>query len=286
MMKNNKFCGAWFTFFVSMGVFLSGCGQQEGGSQTAQGAKNTNAPVAAAGSSAETTKKDFVVVGVDVQSAPMAFWDAKSNVIVGYDIDLAKEGLKRAGLKYEFKPIQWNKKEKNLLEEKNIDLIWSSMTVTEERKRIFAFSSPYIQNKQTIMVRADSGIQRKADLGGRKVAVNKGSVGADLVKRLSGPEAPAKVEEFEERVDIFSAVLSGQADAAVTDGLVTNYYVANSPGKFQVLKDSLQEEDFAVAVRPSDTELLEKINKALAEMLADGTAQVIYQRWFGGGANQ
>ena len=272
---------------VSASVLIGACSQQGDGAKNAQPAQSAASATAAAPSSAtEVVGRDFVIVGVDTQSTPMAFWDAQTRVIVGYDIDMAKEALKRTGLKYEFQAIDWNKKEKDLLEDKNIDLIWSSMSVTEERKRIFAFSSPYIQNKQTIMVRADSGIQRKADLGGRKVAVNKGSVGADLVKRLSGPEAPAKVEEFEERVDIFSAVLSGQADAAVTDGLVTNYYVANSPGKFQVLKDSLQEEDFAVAVRPSDTELLEKINKALAEMLADGTAQVIYQRWFGGGANQ
>ena len=47
-----------------------------------------------------------------------------------------------------------------------------------------------------------------------------------------------------------------------------------------MLQDSLQEEEFGVAVRPDDTELLEKINKALAEMEADGTAQAIYKRWF------
>ena len=211
----------------------------------------------------------------------MAFWDAQTRVIVGYDIDMAKEALKRTGLKYEFQAIDWNKKEKDLLEDKNIDLIWSSMSVTEERKRIFAFSNPYIQNKQAIMVRADSGIQSKADLGGKKVAVNKGSIGADLIKRLSGSNAPAKVEEFEQRIDIFSAVLSGQVDAAVTDGVVARYYAVNSPGKFRVLKDSLQEEDFAVAVRPADAELLEKINKALSDMQADGTAEAIQQRWFG-----
>ena len=286
-MTKNKFGRLCSALFVSIGLLLSGCGQSSQTVKNEKTSKNKGSSTAAvAGSSVENSKKNFVVVGVDVQSAPMAFWDAKSNVIVGYDIDLAKEGLKRAGLKYEFKPINWSKKEKELLERKNIDLIWSSMSVTEERKRIFAFSSPYIQNKQAIMVREQSDIRSKADLGGKKVAVNKGSIGADLVKRLSGAEAPAKVEEFEQRIDIFSAVLSGQFDAAVTDGVVANYYALNSPGRFRVLKDSLQEENFAVAVRPSDMRLLEKINKALAEMQADGTAQVIYQRWFGGGANQ
>ena len=280
MKKNGKWTKWCATALISVGVFLSGCGQQGGQGKPAQETASAGSAAAPAASGA-AVKRDFVIVGVDTQSTPMAFWDAQTRVIVGYDIDMAKEALKRTGLKYEFQAIDWNKKEKDLLEDKNIDLIWSSMSVTEERKRIFAFSNPYIQNKQAIMVRADSGIQSKADLGGKKVAVNKGSIGADLIKRLSGSNAPAKVEEFEQRIDIFSAVLSGQVDAAVTDGVVARYYAVNSPGKFRVLKDSLQEEDFAVAVRPADAELLEKINKALSDMQADGTAEAIQQRWFG-----
>ncbi|MDO4795052.1 MAG: transporter substrate-binding domain-containing protein [Brachymonas sp.] len=264
---------------LSASLLLGGCGPQGESAKPASGAQSAGA---ASASAAAPVSRDFVIVGVDTQSTPMAFWDSQTRAIVGYDVDMAKEALKRAGLKHEFEAIDWSRKEKDLLQDKKIDLIWSSMSVTEERKRIFAFSNPYIKNQQAILVRADSPIQGKGDLGGKKVAVNKGSIGASLVKRLSGAEAPAKVEEFDVRIDIFSAVLSGQADAAVTDGVVANYYSVNSPGKFRVLKDSLQEEDLAVAVRPADTELLEKINKALADMQADGSAQAIQQRWFGG----
>lgn len=264
---------------LSASLLLSACGPQ--GDQGKAVAPSATSSGAASAPKAAMASRDFVVVGVDTQSTPMAFWDGKTSVIVGYDIDLAKEALKRAGLKYEFKAIDWNQKEKDLLEEKNIDLIWSSMTITEERKRLFAFSMPYVKNQQAILVRADSSIHGKADLAGKKVATNKGSIGAELLKRMSGAQAPAKVEEFDERIDIFSAVLAGQADAAVTDSVVANYYSVNSPGKFRVLKDSLQEEEFGVAVRPADTELLEKINKALTDMQADGTAQAIQQRWLG-----
>ena len=81
-------------------------------------------------------------------------------------------------------------------------------------------------------------------------------------------------------MDQFSAVLNGKADAAVTDSMMLDYFAASSNGKFRVLKDSLQEEELGVAVHPSDTKLLAKINKALADMQADGTAQAIYQHWF------
>ena len=279
-MKKSKLNILCASALISAGLFLSGCAKQADSAATL-GAASTPGGVASVAQAATPVARDHVIVGVDIHSTPMAFWDPKTGIAVGYDIDMAKEGLKRAGLKYEFKPIDWAKKDKNLLEEKSIDLIWSSFTITDERKRTFAFSNPYIQNKQAILVRADSAIQKKSDLGGKTMAVNKGSIGADLVKQLKGAEAPAKVEEFTDRIDIFSAVLSGKADAAVTDGVVVNYYAKNSPGKFRVLNDSLQEEEFGVGMRPADTELLAKINKALAEMQADGTAQTIYQRWFG-----
>ena len=279
-MKKNKLNMVCASALISAGLFLSGCTKPADPVVT-PGAASAPGAAASAAKAATPVARDHVIIGVDDQSTPMSFWENKTNVLAGYDIDLAKEAFKRIGLKYEFKPIVWAQKENDLLKDKKIDVIWSSLTVTDERKKIFAFSNPYIKNRQTILVRADSGIQKKSDLGGKTMAVHKGSIGEELVKQLKGAEAPAKIEEFVDRLDVFSAVSNGQADAAVTDSVVMNYYAKNSPGKFRVLNDSLQEEEFGVGMRPADTELLAKINKALAEMQADGTAQTIYQRWFG-----
>ncbi len=280
--KKSKLGVLCLTVAISVGTLLSACNKQQTSPAVAPSAQKAYGSVATASAAAAMpASRDYVIIGVDDQSTPMSFWDAKTNVISGYDIDLAKEAFKRMGLKYEFKPIVWAQKENDLLKDKKIDVIWSSLTVTDERKKIFAFSNPYIKNRQAIMVRADSPIKTKADLGGKVVAVNAGGVAVPLVKQLSGAEAPAKIEEIEQKIDLFSAVLAGKADAAVNDSIAMEYYAANSPGKFRILKDSLQEEEFAVAVRPADTELLEKINKALADMQADGTAQKIYQHWFG-----
>jgi polar amino acid transport system substrate-binding protein len=277
-MKKNKLNMVCASALISAGLFLSGCTKPADSAAT-PGAASAPGGAASVAQAAESAR-NYVVVGVDAQSVPMVFWDTKTNVLTGYDIDLAKEAFKRAGLKYEFQAILWEEKEQHLLEEKQIDAIWSSLTITDARKKIFAFSSPYMKNKQAILVRADSTIQNKKDLKGKIVAVQKGSTGSDLVKKIK-IDAPAKVEEFEQKVEPFSAVLSGKADAAVTDSVTLEYYATQSPGKFRVLNENLQEEEFGVAVRPADTELLAKINKALAEMQADGTAQAIHQRWFG-----
>lgn len=253
---------------VLTNVLLAGCKEQEAQAVTTQ---------STAASAFVEGKR--VVVGIDGNSMPMAFWDHKGNAI-GYDVELAREVFKRAKMVPEFRAIQWSKKEANLLEEKTIDVIWSSLTITDDRKKIFSFSTPYIKNSKAILVRADSSIQTQDDLGGTVVAVQEASNSAELVKRLSGKAAPAKVEELMYRPDIFSAVLNGKADAAVTDSVSISYYVAHSPDKFRMLTDRLQEEEFGVAVRPADKELLAAINKALAEMQADGTSQAIYKRWF------
>ena len=121
---------------ISAGLFLSGCTKPADPVVT-PGAASTPGGVASVAQAATPVARDHVIVGVDIHSTPMAFWDPKTGIAVGYDIDMAKEGLKRAGLKYEFKPIDWGKKDKNLLEEKSIDLIWSSFTITDERKRTF-----------------------------------------------------------------------------------------------------------------------------------------------------
>lgn len=147
--------------------------------------------------------------------------------------------FKRAGLKYEFVPIEWDKKEDDLLKEKSIDAIWSALTITNARKNIFAFSLPYVKNRQVILVRLDSPIQSKADLKGKKVAVQKGSTSAEFVRAMSGENAPAEVKDFDVRSEQFLAVMRGQVDAAVMDSTLVDYYVANSPGKFRILKDSL-----------------------------------------------
>ena len=78
---------------------------------------------------------------------PLTFWDEKTKLLSGYDADLAREAFKRANLEYEFKSIVWADKEKEL-KNKKIDVVWSGLTITDERTKDFAFSTPYYKNRQ------------------------------------------------------------------------------------------------------------------------------------------
>ena len=255
------------TVFAS--ALVAGCSKQDGTS-----APGETANVAAA-------EREIKIIGLDTQSTPMAFWNSQTGLFSGFDVDLAMEAFKRAGLKYEFKAIDWGEKDNELLRDKSIDVIWSSLTITDARKQLYSLSDPYVENRKTAVVRAGSPITTLADLGGRKVAVQAKSYSVEVVKAYSTPKGPIQVHEVPQRVDMLVALLAGEVDAAVTDSVFLDYYVLNTPGKFHILSESFQHESFGVAFRPEDRELTEKINKALADMRLDGTTQTIYARWFG-----
>ena len=154
---------------LSLGVVLAGCSKQESAAP---------APEAAPAPAPAVTK---IVVGLDDNFPPMGFRDEK-NELVGFDIDMAREAGKRLGLEVDFKPIDWSAKEAEL-SGKRVDVLWNGLTITEERKQNIAFTAPYMENHQIIVVPADSAIKTKADLADKVVGAQEGSSAVDAVKK-------------------------------------------------------------------------------------------------------
>ena len=152
-----------FVATLALSALLAACGKNDA-PKPAEAPAPAPAPVAAA------TK---LVVGLDDNFPPMGFRDEK-NEIVGFDIDMAREAAKRAGIEVEFKPIDWNAKEAELLG-KRVDALWNGLTILEERKEKILFSDPYMVNKQIIIVKTGSPIKAKADMAGKVVGAQEGS---------------------------------------------------------------------------------------------------------------
>lgn len=117
---------------------------------------------------AEQVMPTKIVVGLDDTFAPMGFKNDKGE-IVGFDIDLAKAVGQKLGIPVEFKSINWDSKVIDL-NNKNIDLIWNGLTITDERKKEVLFTNPYLQNSQVVVTKAGSTVLTKADLKGKVVA--------------------------------------------------------------------------------------------------------------------
>lgn len=231
-----------------------------------------------AGCGSDSPKK--MVIGLDDNFAPMGFRNEK-NEIVGYDIDLAKEACKRAGMEVEFKPIDWASKEAEI-KGKCIDAIWNCFTVNPERQEAYTLSKPYMVNAQLVVVPKGSEITKIADLKGKVLAVQDDSTGSYILDRNN--ELRTSLKDYRKYPD-FAAVYmdmdAGRIDAMVVDAVLARYYMVKHPDKYVALEENLGDEVVAVAFRKDDKEYSEKINKALDEMKKDGTMKKISEQWMG-----
>ena len=166
----------------------------------------------------------------------MGFKD-ESGEIVGFDVDLAKEVGDRLGKKVVFQPIDWSMKESEL-NNGNIDFIWNGYTITEERKEKVNFSEAYLNNKQVIVTLANSDINAKSDLSGKKVGAQSESSAieamekdTELYESLSGGEAIT----FEDNNQALMDLEAGRIDAVVADEILVKYYIKlKGEDKFKV----------------------------------------------------
>lgn len=256
---------------LAMGM-LVGCGQAENG----------EAPDAAADTSwQEIQDKGYFIVGLDDAFPPMGFRD-ENNEIVGFDIDLAKEAAARMGVEVQFQPISWDAKGEEL-NSGNIDVIWNGFTITEERKKDFLFTKPYIQDRQIIVVRPDSTIATKADLAGKEVGIQAGSSAVEAVMADAATYETIKdtLREFDTNDMALRDLSGGGLEAVVVDEVVGRYYISKHPGEYKVLEENFGVEEFGVGLRLTDKAFLAELEKALDEMKADGTASEISNNWFG-----
>ena len=177
--------------------------------------------------------------------------------------------------------IDWSAKEAELAG-KRVDALWNGLTITEERKKNIAFSAPYMENHQIIVVKGDSPIKTKADLAGKLIGVQDGSSAVDAIGK---DEATAKsfkdMKKYGDNVTALMDLSTGRVDAVVLDEVVGRYYTSKKPGEYVVLDDNFGTEEYGVGLRLEDKDLLARVDKAMADMKADGSAAKISEQWFG-----
>ncbi|HWR07257.1 amino acid ABC transporter substrate-binding protein [Sporomusa sp.] len=232
----------------------------------------------AAGCGGTGTKK--IVVGLDDNFPPMGFRDDKNN-IVGFDVDMAKAASKRLGMEVEFKPIDWSSKEAEL-SGKRVDVLWNGLTITEKRKENILFTKAYMENRQIIIVAANSPVKTKADLAGKVVGAQEGSSSIEAIEKDAVTMKSFKeLKKFGDNVAALMDLKTGRLDAVVVDEIVGRYYIAKKPGEYTILAENFGSEEYGVGMRKEDQELAAKLQKALDEMKQDGTSAKISQQWFG-----
>lgn len=262
---------------ISTSIIACGGNSNNTSSESADAAKNETQVEG-------TLTKDELIIGLDDTFVPMGFKD-ENGELVGFDVELAKVVCEKLGKKYKFQAIDWSMKETEL-NSGNIDLIWNGYSISDERKEKVEFSKAYLDNKQIIVTLSNSDINVKADLEGKKVGAQNQSTAVDAVKadesniieKFDGGE----LVTFENNNDALMDLEAGRLDAIVVDEILARYYIeARGAEKYKVLEENFGDEQYGVGIRKGDKEFVDAFNKALDEVISDGTATEISEKWFG-----
>lgn len=223
-----------------------------------------------------------IVIGIDDTFVPMGFKDDKGE-IVGFDIDLAKKVFTNLDYKFKFQTINWDMKESEL-NGGSIDVIWNGYTKTPEREEKVALTKPYLKNTQAIFTLNKSNINTKADLKDKIVCTQNGSSSLDAIKKdttLLANMKDGKPVLFDTYNEAFMDLEAERVDAIVVDEVLATYYISQrDSSKYKVLNENLADEEYCVAVRKSDKELLNSIDAELDNMKANGEFDEIKNKWF------
>ena len=231
----------------------------------------SEAPAAApAGDAAFSTVKEGVLtMGTNAYFPPYEFYEGDK--IVGIDAKIAEAVASKLGLELQIEDMEFDSIITAVSTGK-VDMGLAGMTVTEERKKNVNFSDSYATGVQVVIVTEDSDIATIDDLGnGKKIGVQLATTGDIYCCDDFGTE---NVEEYNKGNDAVMALLAGKIDAVVIDNEPAKSYVAANEG-LKILDTEYVTENYAAALNKDNTALLDAVNKALAELKADGTVDAI-----------
>ena len=219
-------------------------------------------------------KNNVVYVGTNAEFMPFEYLD--KNKIIGFDIDLLDAISKETGLEFKIQDMAFDGL-LPALQTKKIDMVIAGMSATPERQKAVAFSKPYFKAKQVVITTPEKAKSLKSfkDLSGKKVGVMLGFTGDTVVSEIKG----VKVERFDAAYAAILALSQNKVDAVVLDSEPAKKYTANNK-QFVIANIPAEEEDYAIAFRKNDKELINKVNAALDKIKSNGEYDKILKKYF------
>ncbi|MBN2658871.1 MAG: transporter substrate-binding domain-containing protein [Spirochaetales bacterium] len=229
-------------------------------------------------------KEGTLTIGVEIGYPPFEDFANDGVTPVGYDIDFAKALGEKLGLEIVFINTAWDGIFQGI--GVNYDVVISAVTITDERKETMDFSTPYIDNYQAVVVRADSDMKvtKFQDLDGLALAVQKETTSDILISDyISTGSLNCTVAQNEKVITCFTQLDNKEIDAVVVDSTVADGQVGKYPGKYKIAYlDKSEAEQFGVALTKGNTALQTAINNAIEELKKEGFFQENTEYWFGG----
>jgi len=248
-------------------ALVAGCGEDKDDTEKKDGDVTTTVTTLEEGKllmGSDTTYPPFESIGDDGEPE-------------GFDVDIAMELADRLGLELEVVTTAWEGIIPGLKTDK-YDIIMSAMTITDERLAEIDFSDPYIDSNQSIAVKkGTTDITSEEDLAGKVVGVQVDTTGQFTAEEIPGI---AEIRKYDTILLAFQELELGRIDAIMNDYPV-NAYLSKMRGQTEVVATITTDEQYGIGIKKGNNELLDAVNEALADMMADGTYDEIFDKWFG-----
>ncbi|WEG12097.1 amino acid ABC transporter substrate-binding protein [Pullulanibacillus sp. KACC 23026] len=220
--------------------------------------------------------KGVITIGTEGTYPPFTYHDS-SDKLTGFDVEIAQEVAKRLGVKAKFIETKWDGMLAGL-DDKRYDMVANEVGITPDRQKKYLFSRPYIASKAALIVKQDNNtIKTFKDLKGKKVAQSLTSNYYNIAKSYGAVNT--QVDGFNQAVDL---ITSGRVDATVNDSLsYLDMKKQNPNAPIKMVAEQSNAAKSAFLFRKGSTALVQKVNKALADMKKDGTYLKISKKYFG-----
>ncbi len=227
-----------------------------------------------------------LIIATDTTLVPMSFIGDQAKLI-GFEPDLIANICKIAGFDYEMISVAWPGLFGGLITHK-FDMVISSVTILEERKKRMAFSNPYLKSGLALVVRKETqGVESLADVKAKNLLAG-AQIGTTAYFYLENDPAIRK-KGYEAYGHAITDLINGELDAVLGESTGTLYYKNQREEYFKQIKmvgEIITEEYYGIVLRKQDKELLQKINHAIDQLLQDGTIAKLHAKWNLGKAAQ
>jgi polar amino acid transport system substrate-binding protein len=216
-----------------------------------------------------------LAIGLDANYPPMEFKDENGN-LVGFDVDLGNAIGKKLGVEIAWTSTEWDGIILSL-QTKKFDMLLSTLSITDERKKEIGFSEPYQQGGPVVIVKKGStAVKSATDFTDKIIGVQLGTTGDEAVTALKGLK---DVKRYNKITEALQDLGTGRIAAVVADDQVGRYYVGLEGGKFEVV-NKMENEPIGIGFRKEDTALTAAVQAAIDELKSEGTLSKISQKWF------
>ncbi len=257
---------------LALSVGLAGCGDDN--KDTAAGSSSTT------GGAVEFAPREDGVLTVGTELPAPPFWegDDYDAVTGGYEVDLAKEIAKRLG-DLEFKAVNYPFAGVNAGAECECDLVFSQITITDERKSNWDFTTPYFDSDQGVMTLTGTDVADVAAARQLQFGVQTETTGLDFLNDTLKPDKETRV--YDTTVDMFNALAAGDIDAILFDvpillGAVKGGQISDT----KIVAQFKTGEQYG-GILPKDSANTTAVNEAMQAIIDDGTLAELQAKYFG-----